>query len=126
MIWFSSSAAAGGVPVVSSLTGSDSRFQAGGDEGIEIAIENRLGVADLDVGPQVLDARVVEHVGADLVAPADVGLAGLDLVLFGLLLANLELVEPGPQDLHGLVLVAVLRPVVLALRDHAGRHMGDP
>src|SRR5690606_18547879 len=123
--WFSSNAAAGGAPVLSSLTGSDSRLQAGDDEGIEIAVEHRLGVGDLHVGAQVLDARIVEDVGADLVAPPDVGLASLDLVLLGPLLAHLELIEPSPQHVHRLVLVPVLRPVVLALHDHSRGQVGD-
>src|SRR5690606_25391339 len=125
MTWFSSTAAAGGVPVLSSLTGSDSRLQAGDDEGIEVAVEDGLGVGHLDVGAQVLDAGVVEDVGPDLVPPADVGLARLHLLLLGPLLAHLEFVETGAEHLHRLVLVAMLRPVVLALHDHAGRKVRD-
>jgi hypothetical protein len=47
----------------------------------------RVG-GDFDVGAQILDAGVVEHVAADLVAPADIGLAGLELVGLGLALAH--------------------------------------
>ena len=48
-------------------------FQAGRDEVIEVAVEHALGVAGFEVGPQILDARLVEHVRTDLVTPADVG-----------------------------------------------------
>ena len=41
------------------------------------------------VGAQILDARLVEHVGTDLVAPADVGLGVFQLLLLGLALAQL-------------------------------------
>ena len=51
-------------------------LQAGFDEHIQIAVEHLLRVGDLDIGAQILDAGIVQHVAADLVAPADVGLAG--------------------------------------------------
>ena len=54
--------------------GSDTLFQAGFDELVEVAVEHALRVATFDVGAQILDARLVEHVGADLVPLADVGL----------------------------------------------------
>ena len=132
MIWFSS---CGGwassfllhralfVSAVSART--DALLQAGGDEIVEVAVEHRLGVADLDVGAQVLDARLVEHVGADLVAPADVGLGVLELLLRLVPLAQLELVELRLQHRHRLGAVAVLRAVVLALHDDVGRQVRD-
>ncbi len=64
-------------PVVSSTCAahaSNALLQAGFDEVVQIAVEHRLRVADLIVGAQILDARLVEHVRADLMAPADVGL----------------------------------------------------
>src|SRR5262245_21196634 len=42
-------------------------LQARFQEGIETAVEHARGVADFDVGAQILDARLVQHVGADLV-----------------------------------------------------------
>src|SRR5215218_2750283 len=53
-------------------------LQAGLDEDVEVAVEHLLRVADLDVGAQVLDPALVEHVAPDLVAPADVGLGVLE------------------------------------------------
>ena len=85
----------------------------------------RLRVADFVVGSQILDARLVEHVRADLVAPADVGLGVLELLLLGLALAQLELVELRFQHRHRFGAVAVLRAVVLALDDDVGRQVRD-
>src|SRR2546421_1592366 len=77
MIWFSS---CGGWSAVVTL---NALLQARGDEIIEVAVEHPLRVALLHAGAQVLDARLVEHVAADLVAPLDVGLGGLELVAVG-------------------------------------------
>src|SRR5499427_1922111 len=92
-------------------------LQAGLDESIEVAVEHLLRVADLEVGAQILDAALVEHVAADLVAPADVGLGILELLLLLALLAHLVLVEAALQHRPRLVAIAVLRAVVLALHD---------
>src|SRR3989441_10768783 len=91
----------------------------------EIAVEHRLRVAGLDAGAQVLDARLVEHVAADLVAPADVGLLLLELRLLGAALAKLGFVELRFQHRHRLGAVAVLRAVVLALHDDAAGQVRD-
>src|SRR6188474_1578859 len=91
----------------------DALLQAGLDEGVEVAVEHFLGVADLYVGAQVLDPALVEHVAADLVAPADVGLRILELLLRRHADAHLVLVEARAQHLPGLVAVPVLRAVVL-------------
>src|SRR5690606_28083294 len=48
-------------------------LQARFDELVEVAVEHVLGVGALDAGAQVLDPALVEHVVADLAAPADVG-----------------------------------------------------
>ena len=58
-------------------------------------------------------------------APADVGLGGFHLVLLGLALAQLQLEEPRTQHLHGLVAVAMLGTVVLALHHGIGGQVGD-
>src|SRR5262245_19160347 len=78
-IWFSSGAAgvvalAGGAVLFLSPIRSHSLLQTGGDEILEVAVQDALRVAHFVIGAQVLDARLVEHVRADLVAPADVGL----------------------------------------------------
>jgi hypothetical protein len=64
-------------------------FEARADEVVEIAVEHGFRVAHFDVRAQILDAALVEHVRADLVAPAHVGLARFELVLLGLALAHL-------------------------------------
>src|SRR5262249_32054049 len=60
-----------------------------------------LRIAGLVVGAQVLDAGLVQHVGADLAAPADVRLAVLQLLLLLAPLLHLHLVHLGLQHLHG-------------------------
>src|SRR5438094_2308732 len=100
-------------------------LEARADEAVEVAVEHFLRIADLDAGAQVLDARLVEDVAADLVSPFDVGLGGGELVALGLELAQLQLVQPRLQHRHGLRAVAVLRAVILALYHDAGRQMSD-
>src|SRR5205823_1645964 len=81
------------ISLLSSCSRLDPLLQARFDIVVEIAVEHALRVALLDAGAQVLDARLVEHIRADLVAPLDVGLLRGELVLLGHALAQLELVE---------------------------------
>src|SRR5215207_9687950 len=90
-------------------------LQARLDERVEIAVEDPLRIADFDVGAQVLDPALVEHVAADLVTPSDVGLGVLELLLGCHADPHLVLVEARAQHLPGFVAVAVLRTIVLAL-----------
>src|SRR5258708_7677355 len=115
MIWFSSS-------LFDTL---DALLQARRDEIVEVAVEDSLRIAFLDPGAQVLDTRLVEHVGANLVSPLDVGLGGLELVAVGLELAQFELVEARFQHRHGFRAVAVLRAIILALYHDARGQMSD-
>jgi hypothetical protein len=72
------------------------------------------------------DAALREVVGADAlgaVAGADQALARAGDLL--LLLARLRVLDARRQHRHGLRLVAVLRAVVLAFDDDAGRQVGD-
>jgi hypothetical protein len=75
--------------------GLEARLEAGFDEFVEVAVQHFLGVAALDAGAQVLDAALVQHVVADLAAPADVGLGRFQRVLLGVALLDFELVELG-------------------------------
>ncbi len=59
-------------------------------------------------------------------APAHIGLGRFELVGLGLALAHLVFVQARLQHRHRLGAVAVLRAVVLALHDDAGRDMRDP
>src|SRR5258706_9013482 len=115
MIWFSASF----VDTLNAL------LEARGDEIVEISVEPPLRVAFFHAGAQVLDARLVEHVGADLVSPLDVGLGGLELVAIGLELAQFQLVQARFQHRHGFRAVAVLRAIILALYHDARRQMSD-
>src|SRR5690606_38953321 len=89
-------------------------LQAGLDELVEVAVEHVLRVGALDPGAQVLDPRLVEHVVADLAAPADVGLGGLQRVLLGVALLYFQLVQLGRKHLHRAVAVGVLAALGLA------------
>src|SRR5713101_278353 len=129
MIWFSSC----GGPSGGSFGGSffllmavlHALLEARADEVVQIAVEHSLRIADLHAGAQVLDARLVEDVVANLVSPLDIGLARRELVALGLELAQLQLVQPRFQHRHGFRAVAVLRAVILALYHDAGRQMRD-
>src|SRR5690606_14428637 len=65
-------------------------LEAGLDELVEVAVQHVLRVGALDAGAQVLDPALVEHVVADLAAPADVGLGRLDRVALGVALLHLQ------------------------------------
>src|SRR5437868_712104 len=86
------SSPAWGGPALGLVFSSDALLEAGLDQLVEVAVQHLLRVGDLDVGAQVLDAALVQHVAADLVAPAHVGLAVFELLLLGHLLAHLVLV----------------------------------
>src|SRR5437899_4471347 len=82
------------------------------DEGVEVAVEHLLRGRSLVIGAQVLDAALVEHIAADLVAPAHVGLAVFELLLLGLALAHLVVIEARAKALPGDIAVAVLAAAV--------------
>src|ERR1700712_3502960 len=75
--------------VLNLISALDALFETGFDERIEIAVEHLLRRAHFEVGAQVLDAALVQNVGADLVAPADIGLGVFELLLLFLPLAHL-------------------------------------
>src|SRR5438445_7469348 len=101
--------------------------QRGGHEPVEIAVEHVAGAGRGHTGAQIFDQLVgLEHVGADLVAPADVGLGGVGGASLGLALLQLGFVQPGLQLLHRRRAVLVLRTLVLASDDDPRRDMGDP
>src|SRR4030095_896364 len=114
-----------GVPGYRYRTFLHSLLQARRDEVVEIAVEYRLRIAGLVIGPQILDPRLVDHIGPDLVAPADVGLRVFQLLLRLLPLAQLELVQLPFEDRHRFGAIAVLRAVVLALDDDVGPQVRD-
>src|SRR2546423_575179 len=101
------------------------RLERGFHELIEIAIEHRAGVAHLHSGTQVLDARLVEDIRADLVAPAHIRLGILEHPGGGIALVDLQLVELRLEHLHGGGAVLVLAALVLAGGHDAAGQMGD-
>src|SRR6185436_972628 len=92
---------------------------------IEVAIQNGLRITSFYVGPQILDARLIEHVRTDLMAPADVSLGIFHGLLFFVALAHLQLVQAGFEHSHGFRAIAVLRSVALALHDNIRWQMSD-
>ena len=93
---------------------------------IEVAVEHGARIGGLHAGAQILDHLIgLQHVRADLMAPADVGLGGL--LGGGLLLTPLQLtlVEPRAQHLPGLRPIAVLRAVVLTHHRDIGRDVSE-
>jgi len=80
---------------------------------VESAIKDGLGVAGFVAGTQVFDARLVEDVGADLVAPADVGFAVFYRLRAGAAFVEFQFVEFGAQLFHTGAAVFVLAAAVL-------------
>src|SRR4029077_7839523 len=100
--------------------------QVSPDEGIEVAIEDFLHIATLDLGSVVLDKLVgLQRVGTDLAAETNVGFRGIELASFLLALFELELVESRTENFHGQLAILVLAALVLALHDDAGRQVCD-
>src|SRR5512145_2526191 len=76
--------------------------QVGLDELVDVAVHDRLDVADLEVGAVVLDPLLgVEGVGTDLTAEGDLLLGSGQLGEVFLLLLLGDLVEPGLENPHG-------------------------
>ena len=102
-------------------------LELGPHEVVEVAVEDRLGVAGLVVRPEVLDHLVgMEDVAPDLVAPAGLDVLALQLPDLGLLLLEGSLEETGLQDADRHLLVLGLAPLVLALGDDPGLEVGQP
>src|SRR5690606_5974334 len=92
---------------------------------VDISIQHLVAVAALDARAQILDARGIEHVRADLVAPTDIRLGVFQRLRRCVAFLHLQLVQPGPQHFHGGVLVGVLGTFVLAGHHGVGRYVGD-
>src|SRR4051794_8577708 len=98
---------------------------AGVDEAVQVAVEDRARVADLVLGAEVLHHLVRrEHVGADLVAPARRDVAG-ELLLLRVLLLLLEQEQARREHPHGGGPVLDLALLVLHRHHRAGREMRD-
>src|SRR5690606_25743223 len=81
--------------MLSTVTFSDLQpsLQTGLDEFIQIAIEDGVRVRAFHAGAQILDAGLIQHVGTDLAAPADIRLGVFECLLFGVLFLDFELVQ---------------------------------
>ena len=101
-------------------------FEAGFDELVEVPVENALCISYFDIGPQIFDPRLIEHVTANLVAPADICFRVLKLLLLRLTFAQFGFIQARLKHRHGLGPVSVLRPVALALNHDIGRNVGNP
>src|SRR5262249_53288572 len=56
----------------------DALRQGRGEKSVDITVEHRAGVPRLHPRPQVFHHLIgLQHIGADLVAPADIGLGGV-------------------------------------------------
>ena len=73
-----------------------------------------VGIPDFDIRAQVLDAGLVEHVRADLMTPAHVGLGVFQHARRGVALVHFELIQLRLQHLHGRGAILVLAALVLA------------
>src|SRR5690242_12053737 len=100
-------------------------FQAGFDEIIQPAIQDCLGVTAFDVRSQILDTRLIQHVGTDLVAPTNVCLAVFHGLFFLIALAQLSFVKARFQHGHCVGPIAMLRTAGLALHYDTGGVVGD-
>ena len=92
------------------------RLQAGFHEFVEVAVRT-LSVSPLDAGAQVLDARLVQHVGTDLAAPAHVGLGPSSACEAARCASGSRARTAAPQHLHRRVAVLVLAALGLAGHD---------
>ena len=98
--------------------------QVGFDEAVEVAVEHGAGVADLVIGPQVLDELVgLEDVRADLAAEADLALLVVLLGEVGLAFLFLQADQLGLEQRQGVGVVLVLRPLAPRLGGDAGREV---
>src|SRR5690625_1266218 len=102
-----------------------SRFEAGNNKLVQRAVQNRLAVTGLHIGAQVFDALVIEHVGTDLAAPADVGLVIFQRLLFRIALEHLVLVHFCAQHVHGAITVLVLGAFALTTHHNTGGQVGN-
>ena len=68
-------------------TTADPPAQVALDERIQVAIEHFLGIRGFDIGAQILDTALVEHIRANLMAPADIGLGVFHFLVLGIALA---------------------------------------
>src|SRR4051794_26586903 len=96
------------------------------DEDVDVAVENAVDVADLLLRPVILHHLVrMQDVAADLAAEPDLLLDAADLRQLRLVLFHLDVIEARLEHAHRRVAIAVLRSLVLARDDEAGRQVRE-
>src|SRR5579864_1339942 len=96
------------------------------NEGLKIAIEYAIDVADFFLGAVILHHAVgLQHVGPDLRSEIDIELRVLDFFCGFALLLEFQLIQLRAQHAHGTVAVLMLGTLILATRDQPGRNVGD-
>src|SRR5215218_7067213 len=105
----------------------DALRQSRGHEPVQVAVEHIARRSRCHAGPQILHELVrLQHIAADLVAPADVGFRGVCGIRLSLALLKLSFVQPSLELLHRGCAVLVLRSLVLAGDDNPRRNVRDP
>src|SRR5690606_21842528 len=89
--------------------------EIGLDEGLQVAVEHALRIAEFDAGAQILDARVIEHIVANLVAPGDLALGAVQAGHFRVALGLFHLLKLGHENADGLPLVLRLAAFIHAI-----------
>ncbi len=82
-----------------------------------------MGVADFDIGAQVFDTTLVQHITANLVTPSHIGFGVFQFLLRFHALAHLKIVQARAQTFPSHITVAVLASTVLALNHNTRGYM---
>src|SRR5450631_3939473 len=100
--------------------------QRGDHELVEVAVQDRVDVADLEARPMVVRLLVGgEYVRPDLAPPLDRLLLGVDVAHFFLLLLLFDLEQLRAQDAHRGRLVLVLGALAVGVHRDPGRDVRD-
>src|SRR6185312_1300353 len=94
--------------------------QVAANEGLEVAVENLVDIANFNTGAQVLGHAVgLKNVAANLRAELDIELGVLQFSADGFLLVEFVLVEARAEELHRPLFILVLAALVLASGNEA-------
>src|SRR5271165_4510212 len=109
-----------------SLFLSPPRQQVGADEGLQIAVNHAIDVADLGLGAVILDHAVrLQDVGANLRAEFNIEFRVLNFLGGGALFLHFKFIELRAQHAHGAFFILVLRALILAIGYESGREVSD-
>ena len=101
----------------------EATLETGVNKFVEVAIQYRLRITRLNPGSQILDARLVQYIGPDLMTPLNISFTILEFLLFLVPRLQFALEKPGFQHRHGRGPVAMLGTIRLALNHNPGRIM---